>query len=307
MADTDTAVPRTGPDARCDARDARETARARRLVRAAQQGDRTAREELVAAHLDLVRVTASRYRNLGMPYEDLVQEGSIGLLEAVDGFDARRSTDFERYARFRVRRAIRAALTDQSRVVRLPKHVVERRRAIDRAAASLNVATGRPPTSQELAAATGLSLDAVRDARAAAVEIVSLDQPVLPDGSTLSTVIADPAASDPQVELLERERAERLRSGLEALSPRQRTIVVRHWGLDGVPATTHTLASELHLSAGRARTIANNALYALRTALDANPRRTSPRSRKAGPVRRRTNGLRPRRPAARIRATRQKS
>lgn len=250
----------------------RDAATSHRLVRAAQRGDPGARERVVAAYIELVRGTATRYRNLGLPYEDLVQEGSIGLLEAIDRFDDRKSSDFERFARFRVRRAINEALTEQSRLVRLPKHVVERRRAIDRAAAAFEVATGRAATTEELAAATGLSPTAVHDARAAAVELVSLDEPVSPDGATLATLIPDGAASDPQHDLLEREQIEHLRSGLETLPPRQRTMVVRHWGLDGSPTTTtHQLAAELRLSSGRARTITNDALYLLRGALDPNP------------------------------------
>lgn len=248
-----------------------DNARVRELVRAAGAGDDRARERVVAAHLDLVRGIASHYRNFGVPYDDLVQEGSLGLLEAIEQFDPKRSPDFERFARFRVRRAVRAALTDQSRVVRLPKHIVERRRAIHRTATALRVATGRTPTVEELAEATGLSPDTVLDANAAGIEIVSLDEPALSDGSSLSTVMADPAASDPQDELLRRERVARLRSGLDALPPRQRAMVVRHWGLDGAPTTTSELASELHVSAGRVRAIANSALYALRTEFEPRP------------------------------------
>lgn len=269
-----------------DACDGRDPARLRRLVWAAQLGDREARERVVATHIDLVRAMASRYRSFGLPYDDLVQEGSIGLLEAIDGFDARRSSDFERFARFRVRRAIHRALTQQSRLVRLPKHVVERRRAIDRAAATLVVATGRAATTDELAAVTGLSPAAIHDARAAEVDLVSLDEPVLPDGSTLAAVIADRAATDPQQDLLEREQIEELRSGVDALPSRQRTLVVRHWGLDGKPTTTHDLATELHLSSGRARTIANDALYVLRAALDPGPGRTTLRPPSTAPLRR---------------------
>jgi len=266
-----------------DGGEARDAARLRRLVWAAQAGDRRARERLVSAYLDLVRATASRYRTFGIPLDDLVQEGSIGLLEAIDGFDARKSPDFERYARFRVRRAINNALTDQSRLVRLPKHVVERRRAIDRAGATLEAAAGRAATTDELAATTGLSPAAIADARSAAVELVSLDESVSPDGSTLATVIADQTARDPQHELIERERLEQLRSEVDALPPRQRTMVVRHWGLDGKPATTQDLAVELRLSPGRARTIANDALYALRDALDQPP----PRARRKAAITRR--------------------
>ena len=284
-----------------DGWEGRDAARLRRLVLAAQRGDRAARDRVVGASIELVRATASRYRNLGLPFDDLVQEGSIGLLEAIERFDGRRSPDFERYARFRVRRRIHSALTEQSRLVRLPKHVVERRRAIDRAATRIAVATGRAATTEELADATGLTQDAVHEARSAAVELVSLDDPVLPDGSTLATAIADPAATDPQLELLEREQLERLRSGVDALPPRQRTVVVRHWGLDGIPTTTQELAGELRLSSGRARTIANDALYVLRATLDPSP--AGPRPAGAGSIRRDRRAAPARRPMSRRRTT----
>src|SRR5207249_1152228 len=98
----------------------------RRLVRAAARGDRRARERLVERYLPLVKRLAWRYRGLGVPVDDLVQEGSVGLLEAIDRFDPARGNEFAAYARLRARRAILNALTTQARLVRLPKQVVER-------------------------------------------------------------------------------------------------------------------------------------------------------------------------------------
>ena len=121
-----------------------EDERRRKLLRGARRGDRGARERLVISHLGLVRSVASRYRDLGLPFDDLVQEGSLGLLDAIDHYDPCRGPEFDSYARFRVRRAIRNALTDQARLIRLPKQVVERRRAIDRAEAKL---TAAPPAA----------------------------------------------------------------------------------------------------------------------------------------------------------------
>jgi RNA polymerase primary sigma factor len=170
--------------------------RQRKLLRAARRGDRGARARLLACHLPLVRAVASRYRDYGLPLDDLVQEGSVGLLEAIDHYDSSRGPTFEPYARFRVRRAIRNALTDQARLIRLPKQVVERRRELRRAEARL-LAAGRRPTPADLAAATGLSLAAVVEARTAPQAQLSLEQPILPDGSPLANLVADPVASDP--------------------------------------------------------------------------------------------------------------
>src|SRR5262249_58666830 len=116
----------------------------------AQRGDRRARERLVARHLDDVRSIARRYRNLGLPIDDLVQEGALGLLDSIDQYDATRGPEFEAYARFRVRRAIRNALTDKSRLIRLPKQIVERRRGLGPPALRPPPARGVPPAAAHL-------------------------------------------------------------------------------------------------------------------------------------------------------------
>jgi RNA polymerase primary sigma factor len=263
----------------------------RRLLRAARRGDRRARERVVAGRQGLVRSLATRYRDLGLPLDDLVQEGSLGLLEAIDRFDDIRGADFDTYARFRIRRAIRNALTDKSRLIRLPKQIVERRRAIDRAQARLTARRGRQATVAELAAATGFSQAAVSDALGVAVSIVSLDNPVLPDGSTLESVIADETACDPESEAVEHEQASVLDAAVEDLPARQREIVSRHFGLGRTPEEIARVASDLHLSQQRTRTIERDALYTLRERLERPqarastlrcPRRSTPSTRAGG-------------------------
>ena len=252
-------------DPACPARDA---VRVGRLLRAAQRGDRRSREQVVTAYLGLVRSVASRYRDLGLPFDDLVQEGSVGLLEAIDRFDPSRGATFDAYARFRIRRAIRNALTDQSRLIRLPKQVVQRRRAIGAAEARLAAeAAGRPATPVQLAAATGLSVDAVENARSAGLAPISLDERLLPDGSSLENVIADSTAADPELSALEHEQAELLKAALDELPNRQRYILDHRWGISGEPVTIADLAAELDLSPRRTQTIGRDALYELKAAL----------------------------------------
>ncbi len=241
------------------------------VLKAAKRGDKTARERLVAKHLCIVRSVASRYRNLGLPFDDLVQEGSLGLLEAIDLYDPARSADFETYARFRARRAIRNALTEKSRLIRLPKQVVERRRAIERAEARLAAAQGRVPTAYEVAAALGLEQSAVLETRHLSGAPVSLDQSVLPDGSPLETVVADNAALDPEFEVVEHEHAELVDAALAALPERQREILSRHFGLGRTPEEIADVADALHLSQQRTRAIERDALYALRERLEPEP------------------------------------
>jgi RNA polymerase primary sigma factor len=237
--------------------------RQRKLLRAARRGDRGARERLIVGHLGLVRGIAWRYRGLGLPLEDLVQEGSLGLLEAIERFDPDRQTEFETFARFRVRRAVRNALTEQARLVRLPKQVVERRRLLDHTEAKLLASTARVPTPVQLAAATALSLDEVLDARSAAITPISLDEPALPDGSPLESLVADAVASDPEREAIAADEAARVRDAVGHLGPRQRQIVSRHFGLDGGAEDVATVAADLCLSERRTRTIEHDALNRL--------------------------------------------
>lgn len=260
---------RAGPRASSAVDTPRQADRARRLLRAARRGDHGARERLVSSNLALVRSVAARYRDLGLPFEDLVQEGSLGLLDAIDHYDPSRGAAFESYARFRIRRAIRNALTEQVRLIRLPKHVVERRRTVERAEARLTAANdGRRPTASQLAAVTGLSVTAVLEARTAGVAPTSLDVPVLPDGAPLESAVVDPAARDPELEALAHERTELLHTALARLPERQRRIVKRHFGLDGAPQTTVELAAELELSPRRTQAIERDALYELRALLE---------------------------------------
>jgi RNA polymerase primary sigma factor len=198
---------------------------------------------------------ASRYRNLGLPFDDLVQEGLLGLLDAIGRYDPAAGGDFDRFARFRVRRAIRNALTEQSRLIRLPKHVVERRRALSHAA------NGRERSPAALAETTGLPLRAVTRALAAEVGTASLDQ--------IAIRRADPAAADPESAVLEHDIAEQLGAALACLPHRQRQIVNRTFGLDAPPECISAVAAELGLSRERTRSILKTALADLRSRLGA--------------------------------------
>lgn len=247
-------------------RSSRDALRLRKLLRAARRGDRGAQDRLVRSHLPLIRSLARRYRGSGLPFDDLVQEGALGLLEAIARYDPARGPDFAAFARFRIRRAIRNALTNQARLIRLPKQIVERRRALDRAEARL-VPAGKRPTLAELAAATGLPLEAVLEARAATQAPLSLDTPVLADGSALEALVADPVVKDPQAETLAHEGMATLRSAVAKLPPRQRCVVEARWGAGGA-ANAAEVAQELGLSSRRAQTLGQDALHALRDELE---------------------------------------
>jgi RNA polymerase primary sigma factor len=241
----------------------------RQLLRAAKRGDAAARRRIVASKLRLVRAIASRYRGMGVPLDDLVQEGTVGLVEAIDRYDPRRG-DFDTFARFRIRRAIRNALTDQARLVRLPKQVVERRRIVARVDQRLTrPPNGDRPAVTEVVTETGLPAAAVREARQAPPVTLSLDEPVLADGTAREGAIADLSAPDPLDQTVEHERAQLVHAAVDRLGKRQRWVVTRHYGLDRPQASITEIASELHLSPQRTRAIENDALCELRAALEA--------------------------------------
>jgi RNA polymerase primary sigma factor len=247
----------------------RDVVREQKLLRAARRGDCGARERLVVSRLALIRSLAARYADQGLPYDDLVQEGALGLLDAIDHYDASRGPAFDSYARFRVRRAMRNALTAQARLVRLPKHVVERRRAIERASAQLTAAAkGRAPSSAQLAAATGLSVSAVLQARAAGRMPISLDAQRLADDRSPARTLVGPSSGDPESHAIARERRNELDAALARLPERQRRIVRRRFGLDDAPRAAVEASEELELSPRRTQTVAADALRELRALLE---------------------------------------
>lgn len=216
--------------------------------------------------MGLVRSVARRYRDLGLPLEDLTQEGAIGLLEAIDAFDPRNGAAFSTYAFWRIRQSITHALTDHGRLLRLPKGILERRRAILAARAAL-VNAGRTPTASALADATGLSAAEVVEAVDAPASVASLDA-LLPDGRPLETAIPDPAATDPETAAFSHLEHERLGEALARLPARKRAVIGAHFGLDGEPSTLAEVGAALEVSSSRAHALERDALDELALALE---------------------------------------
>ena len=239
---------------------------AERLAARAHRGDRAARGALVDEHMRLVRSVAARYRDLGLPAEDLVQEGAIGLLTAIDDYEPDRGASFSTYAFYRIRAAITHALTAQGQLIRIPRPVLERRREVARARECLGRA-GREPTVHELADAAALPTQAVVEALAAPMRVASLDQP-LSDGGTLGDLVASDASGAPEARAADRELVRALRSALLRLPGRETTIVSRHFGLTGKAETLNEIADDLCLSPERTRALKDEALRELATALE---------------------------------------
>lgn len=236
-----------------------------RLAARARRGDRIARARLVDEHMGLVRSIAFRYRDLGLPTEDLVQEGAIGLLEAIDEYDPTRGARFSTYAFWRARAAITHALTARGQLIRVPRPVLEHRRDVARARDRLR-ADGHEPTVSELAGATTLPIRDVVEALASP-RVASLDLPQR-DRNLLHGLVTSDVTASPDARLVEHERARVVREAVLHLRGRKRVIVGRHFGLAGAPEPLSEIADDLQLSPERTRALKDEALLELAAELE---------------------------------------
>jgi len=237
----------------------------RTLARRIAEGDTEARDVMIESNLRLVVAMARRYQGLGLSFPDLVQEGTVGLIQAVDRFDWRRGRRFSTYAAWWIRQAIRRALTNDSRTIRLPSRLVAKQLATRRAAATLEAGLGRPPTVDEIAAVTGFDAASVAGVEGVPLANASLNETVGGDdgGAELLDLLADATAPDPLDEAEDQARAEAIRSAVSELRPREREIVESHFGLEGDPHTLEQIAHDLHLAPERVRQIEQHAFATL--------------------------------------------
>ena len=237
----------------------------RDLARLVSEGDERARRVLIESNLRLVVAMARRYQGLGLPFADLVQEGTVGLIQAVDRFDWRRGRRFSTYAAWWIRQSIRRALTNDSRTIRLPSRLVAKQLATRRAAATLEAGLGRAATTEEIAAATGYDAAAVEGVERAPLASASLNDTVGGEdgGAQLVELVADTTASDPLNETEVASRAEAVRAALAELRPREREILAEHYGVDCEAHTLEQIAAKLDLAPERVRQIEQHALAVL--------------------------------------------
>jgi RNA polymerase sigma factor (sigma-70 family) len=237
------------------------------LVERARRGDRAASRLLVERHLPLVRHLASDYADLGLPFDDLVQEGSIGLLDAIDRFDPKRGAAFSTFAYWCIRKTITHALTNKGHLIRVPKRLLERRHLVAVASSKLAPANGHEPSSSELAAATGLEPEAVTEALQVPLTVTSLDQVIGDEGLTQAMLLADPTARDPADEALTHELKEVVAEAVAHLPADEQVVVRRHYGLEGEPERLAEIADELGYTSQKTRAIKDRALFHLARAL----------------------------------------
>jgi len=234
-----------------------------RLSLAVELGDQRAAEEMITANLRLVWFVARRYRGLGVPFEDLVQEGTIGLVRAVDRFDHRRGAKFSTFAVWRIRRAVKDAV-EAGRTIRIPAHAARGLAAVERAETELRRQGPEPPSTEALAARTGLSVKGVRTLREAGRVTASLDAPAGEEGTALVDLVADPDPDDPWGRLDEQETRRQVRAMLKVIPPRHREVLVRRFGIAGDAQTHAEIGAALGVSEERSRQLERQALHWLR-------------------------------------------
>lgn len=225
-----------------------------------------AKQELTTRNLRLVISIAREFTYTGLPLTDLIQEGNIGLMRAVDKFDYRRNLKFSTYAVWWIKQAIRRAVFEQAALIRVPEYMYESARQVSKSRDALTTTLGRVPTPGEIAAHLTMPVERVERTLALGHEPVSLDRPVVEeDKRPLGELLADTKASVGQESVIQQDLVNHTHRALEGLTPREAEVIRRHFGLHGQPEETlRQIGLDLHLSHERVRQIEAEALAKLK-------------------------------------------
>src|ERR671926_537675 len=237
----------------------------RELARLKDEGDEEAKRKLIVSNLRLVMSITRNYTKAGVPLLDLIQEGNLGLIRAVEKFDWTMGYKLSAYATWWIRQAITRALADQGRTIRLPVHVAEQVRKVQRARRVLAQKLNREPVLEEVAKESGFTPERVRELFELVEDPVSLETPVGDGESLYGDLIEDTKSDRPDTTTADNLRAVELADALDALNPRMRLVLSRRFGLDGeAPQTLEEVGASLGITRERVRQLESRALRELR-------------------------------------------
>jgi RNA polymerase primary sigma factor len=235
-----------------------------------KRGDKKAREQMIKANLRLVVKIARDYEGIGLPLLDLISEGNIGLMKAVERFDPAKGGKLSTYGSWWIKQSIKRALANQSKTIRLPVHLVDKISKMRRTAMRLQEELGREPTDDELGEELGITASRVSQMRMAAIRPASLDAPIGDeDSNNFAEVVQDESADTPYEQLEEKTVTRMLQEMVKTLDPREATILRARFGLDGGPQKTlEEVGQKFGVTRERVRQIQNIALKKLRRMIE---------------------------------------
>lgn len=240
-----------------------------KLAEQIKRGNKKAREKMITANLRLVVKIAHDFGNYGLPLLDLISEGNIGLMKAVERFDPKKGGKLSTYASWWIKQSIKRALANQSKTIRLPVHLVDKIGKIRRVAAQMTEELGHEPTTEELAEELGLPVAKVAHLKNVAVRPASLDAKISADDDTaFGDLVGDDRAEDPFEALRDKDLQGEVGDLLDALDPRERKIIAFRFGLDGSrERTLEEVGHKFGVTRERIRQLQNIALLKMRKAL----------------------------------------